>query len=152
MASSSLPSLIPPISKRGFGSRPSLSPGHQRTQLSPISKRGLGGRPSLSPGHQRAHALLGRRIAVPYRLVIEDDYSGCLADAIVLVVSQRGCLVKLGGEDQWHPESFIRQWMVAEDMLVWAFGGFNTTDAGLLDGSSFSGSISMGSDSPPHSC
>jgi hypothetical protein len=75
---------------------------------------------------------VGKRIAVPYHLVISDDHSGCFADATVLAVSLRGCLVVLAGEQQWHSESFIRQWMISEDQLVCALEAFATTESDAL--------------------
>jgi len=72
--------------------------------------------------------LVGKRIAVPYCLVIEDDHSGCFADATVLAVSLRGYLVELAGEQQWHSESFIQQWMIPEDQLVCTFEALATSE------------------------
>jgi hypothetical protein len=97
-----------------------------------ISKRGGAPRWPLSPSRARLPSgqhLVGKRIAVPYHFVIADDNSGCFADATVLAVSLRGCLVLLAGEQQWHSESFIRQWMVAEDQLICEFEAFDTSEA-----------------------
>ena len=68
--------------------------------------------------HEAAAAsssLVGRKVSVPYSLIISDDYSGCFCDATVLEVSKRGCLVVLAGEHVWRPEAFIRRWLVDSD-------------------------------------
>mmetsp|Transcript_5682 Transcript_5682/g.17702 ORF Transcript_5682/g.17702 Transcript_5682/m.17702 type:complete len:170 (+) Transcript_5682:62-571(+) len=110
--------------------RTSLSPPsrHSASALA-ISKR-AGSHAAACPPRRTCslgQSLVGKRIAVPYNFVISDDYSGCYADAIVLAVSPRGCLVELAGERQWRSEAFVRQWMIEEDQLVCAFDGLATS-------------------------
>ena len=65
---------------------------------------------SVFPALER-NSLVGRTISVPYSLIIEDDYSGCTCEALVLERSTRGYLVTLAGEQCWKPETFIRRWL-----------------------------------------
>ena len=65
---------------------------------------------SVFPAPER-NSLVGRTISVPYSLIIEDDYSGCTCEALVLERSTRGYLVTLAGEQCWKPETFIRRWL-----------------------------------------
>ena len=91
----------PTISKRGAAASSSsmdVSSSHMRS-----------GR-SVFPAPER-NSLVGRTISVPYSLIIEDDYSGCTCEAVVLERSARGYLVTLAGEQCWKPETFIRRWL-----------------------------------------
>ena len=98
----------PSIFKR-VPSTSSISSMVQSTHVPPFRRRST----SL-PAPDRT-SLVGRKISVPYSLIIEDDYSGCTCECYVLEKSMsRGYLVTLAGEQLWKPESFIRRWLCGQ--------------------------------------
>jgi hypothetical protein len=98
-------------------------------------------------GSARA-SLVGRRISVPYSAIIDDDYSGCTCESIVLDKGSRGYLVVLAGEKVWKPESFIRLHLCP--MGQGASSSISLSEPDDLSGL-FREFMSIGNPPPPHS-
>ena len=94
-------------------------------------------------------SLTGRKISVPYSLIIDDDESGCTCDSRVLEEGTGGYLVVLAGEKLWKPASFVQQWLCSEEQ---ASGSRATTpvtpDASELN-AQFSAALCLSPDVPP---
>ena len=118
-------------------SRESLSPAPPQRRDRRNSREQASGRPLWAPGGPRLRGvvkprglaqrsddrLVGRLVAVPYNLIIPDDWSGCCCDGKVVAVERSRCLVRFQSEEAWYPTASVRRWLMPDvDPLCAALG------------------------------